>query len=373
MSDAASPWIVSRRYDLAWFFGGAAASVAALALYFVFHVPVVILFWVWTLAFDGPHIGAAFTRTYLDREEWRSRKGVLLIALLTFAIGPLCLLLNVVTGSPEPFQLYLGVVTFYAYYHVVRQHYGFLALYTSKSRDFNPIDLRIDRWFLYIGCWAPYFYFVLTHPRSRVLLRLPAEGPGTAWERVAIGLCLALWALSLIAFLVRLVVRGRERLRQPRTAFLGITVLLSSVVYFYVARFEPAYVHSNGPDQDFLLLSVVVGMFHSLQYLGLVWFHNRNRYASEEDFGVARTLNRSPLPYLLFCLVFSGIVYLGFAASTGVFPGFHFGEGVHWGPVTLNQLGFCLWWGLAVNHYYLDQKIWRIRGDERLKKNLGLA
>jgi hypothetical protein len=32
-----------------------------------------------------------------------------------------------------------------------------------------------------------------------------------------------------------------------------------------------------------------------------------------------------------------------------------------------------IWWGIALNHYYLDQKIWRIRGDERLKKNLGLA
>jgi hypothetical protein len=31
MSDAAS-WIVSRRNDLAWFFGGAVASLAALAL-----------------------------------------------------------------------------------------------------------------------------------------------------------------------------------------------------------------------------------------------------------------------------------------------------------------------------------------------------
>src|SRR5262245_57482928 len=62
-------WIVSPRYDLAWFFGGALISAVVLGLYFGAGVPIVLLFWIWLLAFDGPHIGAAFTRTYLDRRE----------------------------------------------------------------------------------------------------------------------------------------------------------------------------------------------------------------------------------------------------------------------------------------------------------------
>jgi hypothetical protein len=372
MSDA-SPWIVSRRYDLAWFFGGAVASLAALALHFAAGVPIVILFWVWLLGFDGPHIGAALTRTYVDREEWRARPRVLLLSLLTFAIGPVFLGLNLLTGSPDPFLLFLGAATFYGYYHVVRQHYGFLALYKAKSRDLEPIDLQVDRWFLYVGCWAPYVYFLLTHPRARVLIRLsPGEPTGTL-ERLAVLLCIGIWATALSVFLARLVAGGWARLRQPKSAYLLVTVLLYTVVYVFVARFEPVYAQSNGPDQDFLLLSVVVTIFHNIQYVGLVWFHNRNRYTSEGDFGAARAINHSAGFYLLACLTFSAIVYLGFAASTGVFPVLHFGLHTRWGPVTLNQIGLCLWWGVAMNHYYLDQKIWRIRGDERLKKNLGLA
>jgi hypothetical protein len=368
-------WIVSRRYDLAWFFGGAFASLAVLALYFAAHVPVLVLFWVWTIALDGPHIGAAFTRTYADREEWRSRRRVLLVSLLTFAVGPLFLLLNAVTGSQDPFLLFLGLVTFYAYYHVVRQHYGFLALYKARNRDGDRIDFQVDRAFLYVGCWAPYVYFLLTHPKARVLLRLPPEGPSGLLDRAALVLCLGLWGAALLAFVVRLFARPRERLRQPQTAYLLITVLLYSVVYFFVARFEPAYAQSNGPDQDFLLLSVVTSIFHSIQYLGLVWFHNRNRYGapSDVDYGPARPINRSIGSYLLVCLIFSAVVYLGSAASTGVFPVFHFGQGLRWGSVSLNQVGLSLWWGIALNHYYLDQKIWRIRGDAQLKKNLGLA
>ena len=115
-------WIVSRNFDLLCFFGGAALSLLFLGLYFAAGVSIVALWWVWLLAFDGPHIGAAFTRTYLDANEWRKNRDVLLASLLTFAIGPLALLASILTRSNDPFLLYLGFATFYGYYHVVRQH-----------------------------------------------------------------------------------------------------------------------------------------------------------------------------------------------------------------------------------------------------------
>lgn len=366
-------WIVSPKFDLAWFFGGALASLSVLALYFAAHVPIVLLFWVWLLGFDGPHIGAAFTRTYFDREEWRKRPRMLLVSLLSFAVGPVFLALNLVTGSQDPFLLYLGLATFYGYYHVVRQHYGFLALYKAKNGDLGPTDLRIDRWALYSGCWAPYVYFLLTHPKARVLIRLSPGSPQALWEKALILLTLAIWGAALLVFVVRQLVRPRVAPRLPQTTYLLVTTLLYSLVYFFVARYEPVYAASRGPDQDFLLLSVVVVVFHNIQYLGLVWFHNRNRYGEGTGYGPAERINRSVGRYLATCLGFSGIVYLLFAASTGVFPYLHFGLETRWGPITFNQVGLCLWWGLAINHYYLDQKIWRIRGDASLKKNLGLV
>lgn len=42
-------WIVSRRYYLTWFFGGALLSLLVLALYFGAHVSIVVLFWIWIL------------------------------------------------------------------------------------------------------------------------------------------------------------------------------------------------------------------------------------------------------------------------------------------------------------------------------------
>ena len=97
-------WIVGRRYDLLWFFGGMGVSLAFVGLSLGAGVSIVVLWWTWILFFDGPHIAAAFTRTYVDREEWRKRRGVLIISLLLFAVGPACLGLNLLTGSDLPSQ-----------------------------------------------------------------------------------------------------------------------------------------------------------------------------------------------------------------------------------------------------------------------------
>ena len=371
-SRAASGWIVSPRYDLPWFFGGALASVAAIGLVFAARVPIVVLYWIWLLAFDGPHIGAAFTRTYLDRDEWRTRRRVLLVSLLAFAVGPVFLTANLATGTTEPFQLYLGLATLYGYYHVVRQHYGFLALYKARTKDADRIDFHVDRAFLYASCWAPYAYFILTHPRARVLLRLAPDGPNGGLEKAAVAATLVVWGAATLAFLVRLLPRLGERLRRPHVPYLIVTAALYAVTYLVVGRYEPVYAASRGPDQDFLLIQILVTLPHNVQYLGLVWFHNRNRYGSAEgDPGPARAVNRTPARYLAACLAFSGVVYFLSAASTGVFPGIQFFLEAKVGPFTANQLALCAWWGLAFNHYYLDQKIWRIRGDDRLKRALG--
>ena len=278
-ADAPPPrWLVTPAFDLTWFFGGAALSLIVLGLYFVAGAPIVALWWIWLLAFDGPHIGAAFTRTYFDRDEWRRRPGLLLTSLLTFALGPLFLAATIITGSPDPFLLFLALATFYGYYHVVRQHYGFVALYNTVNHDWNPRSVALDKWTLYIGCWAPYAYFLLTHPKARELLRLTTTHPAPL-EAFAAYALLALWLIVIGRFILRHLADEGFRLRNPKTPYLAGTVILYGFIYFAIARFEPVYGASQGPDQDFLLLSIVIVIFHNLQYVGLVWFHNRNRYA----------------------------------------------------------------------------------------------
>jgi hypothetical protein len=208
------------------------------------------------------------------------------------------------------------------------------------------------------------------HPEMRRLLRLEAHVISPA-ERAVAWAMVGLWALSIAVFAARAVLTGRAR--TPKFAYVLLTLGLYGAVYFLVGRVEPAYRAATTPDQMFMLVMSVLTIFHNVQYLGLLWLHNRNRYAGEGDWGAARAVNRSVGAFLAFCLAFSGLVYFTFAASTGVFAGVAWFLDAKVGPVRVNDLGLCLWWGLAIHHYYLDQKIWRIRGDARLKRNLGLA
>jgi hypothetical protein len=51
---------VSRGFDLSLFFGGALLSLVAVGLALVAGVPIVILWWIWLLGFDGPHMMATY-------------------------------------------------------------------------------------------------------------------------------------------------------------------------------------------------------------------------------------------------------------------------------------------------------------------------
>jgi len=66
-------WIISRRDDMVWFIGSAAISYLALAL-MALGFPVTLIYFIWLIGVDGPHVIATVSRTYFDKHE-RARLG----------------------------------------------------------------------------------------------------------------------------------------------------------------------------------------------------------------------------------------------------------------------------------------------------------
>src|SRR3954471_657727 len=157
-------WIISAREDLLWFIGSVASSYALYALYVGRIVPLVPMVIAWAVLIDAPHVFATFSRTYFDREERRTRGRLLWWSLLFFAAGPLLVLAGLGFA-------FFFVAALWAYYHLVKQHYGFMVLYKKKNNDLAPIDNALDRWFLMFAFIYPFVAFIANDPAA--MARVP--------------------------------------------------------------------------------------------------------------------------------------------------------------------------------------------------------
>src|SRR5437667_12128323 len=146
-------WIINAREDLVWFIGSVASSYALLILYVTGTVPLLPMVAAWAILIDAPHVFGTFSRTYFDRSEWHSRKRLLLGSLLFFIVGPTLVLLGF------GFWFFF-VAALWAYYHLVKQHYGFMVLYKKKNNDLAALDNALDRWLLMFAFNYPFVAFI---------------------------------------------------------------------------------------------------------------------------------------------------------------------------------------------------------------------
>ena len=315
--------------DLSLVAGSAVAGYIYLALHLLLQVPVSYLWWFWSVGFDGTHIFAMASRTYFDREARASHRRLFIGSLVFFfSIGPLLVL----AGQVKWLALFVGV---WAYYHVLRQHYGFLMLYKVNNRDLNARDNQLDTRFLFLMLAVPPFHrFLVHHPEE---LGLPAH---IALERVLPVVDYLLWggALALTAaYVLRQVRRWQsgDPLNVPKLLLLGGIIPLHWVTFAFMS---------------WRAAVPTVTIVHNLQYHALVWFHNRNKYGQEAEGGrfgrVPKAVSRSLIAYALLALAFS-LAYR--------IPGHTLSRA--------SELAFGFFCGFGLTHYYLDSKIWRVRQD----------
>src|SRR5881397_4079826 len=158
-------WIINAREDLIWFIGSVASSYALLILYVSGVVPLIPMVAGWAILIDAPHVFGTFSRTYFDAFEWKTRKRLLLASLLFFIVGPAMVLL----GAGFTFFF---IADLWAYYHLVKQHYGFMVLYKKKNNDLAAVDNALDRLLLLFAFNYPFVAFVAQDPEARA--RVPA-------------------------------------------------------------------------------------------------------------------------------------------------------------------------------------------------------
>ncbi|HEY3579586.1 MAG TPA: hypothetical protein VGK82_03550, partial [Pyrinomonadaceae bacterium] len=158
-------WIIGARDDLVWFIGSVVSSYLLLVLYVNGIVPLLPMIALWAILIDAPHVFGTFSRTYFDRAERQSRARLLWGSLVFFAIGPIAVL----AGAGFVFFF---VAALWAYYHLVKQHYGFMVLYKKKNGDLARIDNALDRLLLLFAFNYPFVEFIARDPEA--MARVPA-------------------------------------------------------------------------------------------------------------------------------------------------------------------------------------------------------
>jgi hypothetical protein len=321
-AQAKTSWIISRRDDLMWFVGSALAGYLALGLMAV-GFPFTLIYFVWFVGVDGPHVIATVTRTYFDKQQ-RARLGWLL-----WTLPPLILIGPAFVWLGQASLFYLLAVC-WQHFHIAKQHVGFVMLWKAKNKEREPAEAKLDRWFLLTSTILPLGLFVI---RTRVASLSPYLWiPAGAY---------ALLAAAYVAYQVRKWRTGKA-MNAPKLMLLGVLVPLQWLAFAYASNF--------GPD-GVLRAGIALGLFHSFQYHRLLWFHNKNRYRApeaREKYGFAAVLAKD-FGYYLFAAI--GLHFLTTILPLAYFP-------VEWLKAAI--------WGFPFMHYLLDSKIWRVRGDKEL-------
>jgi len=354
-------WIISARDDLVWLIGSVLSSYALLVLYVSGILPLVPMVALWAILIDAPHVFGTFSRTYFDRTERRNRSRLLWGSLLFFAVGPVMVL----AGAG---LIFFFIAALWAYYHLVKQHYGFMVLYKKKNNDLAPLDNALDRLLLLFAFNYPFVAFIAQDPEAMV--RVP-EVLRSGVNGLATILLVATIVLA-VAWLGRQFQRAitGEPLNVPKYLLLAAAIPMHWIVLLTPMPHKP------------IAIVAILTIYHNLQYHRLIWFHNQkyqvrpsptgNGEASEvrRQYGAAELISRRLLYYIAFGILF-GLLYQGPRQILG-YISLKNGDGLAGAKSAGIQLGISFLWGYAFIHYYLDSKIWRIRRDPSVGKALNM-
>jgi hypothetical protein len=367
----------------------------------------------WAILIDAPHVFGTFSRTYFDRTERRNRGRLLWGSLLFFVVGPLMVLFG--AGL-----VFFFVAALWAYYHLVKQHYGFMILYKKKNSDLAPIDNALDRLLLLFAFNYPFVAFIARDPEA--MARVPS-----LLQRSVNSLATLLLA-GTIVLAIAWVGRQIQRVTLDQPLNLPKYLLLAAAIpMHWVVLLTPM------PHKPIAIVAILT-IYHNLQYHRLIWFHNQKYKAGDlgcspaaqgssptvregssermgfsaaaqgssptvregfmdrivcspgdqaqnaqatrsgelrQKYGAAELISRRLIFYVALGILF-GIIYQGPRQYLG-YISLKNGQGTGANDQSFaTQLGISFLWGYAFIHYYLDSKIWRVRRDPSVGRALNM-
>ena len=311
-------------------------------------------------------------------------------SFLWFVIGPVTILL--LYAARAAFHLPVGAesvgwvawsnfFTFYALFHIAKQHWGFISLYKRKNGDLaDARENRADQLFFYTAIWLP-FVAMLTAPWYT-----DVDGKPFGFTLVHVGnttlgallhvACHVAFFATCAAYVFFQIEQWRKGLTRngPKLAYLAVVMPL----YYFTFSIHPLLA-------SFWVLTT--GLGHCAQYHRVVWAYGDAKYALEEE-------ERRPAPpgasssenvalYAVLGVTFGILTLQGPGARFVTAPladmldaslfqrAFAFLDR-HAGVDLGLKVAAAFVSGVRLHHFYVDSKIWRVSKSAALAKNLNV-
>lgn len=354
MSQQPLRWIVSPRFDLAWFIGpGLLALLAGLAVGVILEPAEDDSLALWiggVVLVDVAHVWASLYRTYLDPEARKLHASllawtpvlVLLVGFMAHAISP---------------RLFWGALAYVAVFHFIKQQEGFALLYLRAGKQTAALDRHLTKAAIWAGTAGPVIWWHAHLPR-RFAWFMPDDFVAGMPQLIGTIAVMAQLPILLAFFLRRAWLRRGGRPGHPMVAIL--VALTAASWNLGIAVFDDGRV--------FTITNVFI---HGVPYLALVWVA-----------GGAQQVRRrlAEVGTLALVAAFWGVLVLLAFAEEALWDRlvWHehevlFGEGT----LALGEFGLALAVALLsvpqATHYVLDRYIWRVGPkNPRLAGQLGL-
>lgn len=411
-------WIINKKQDLLWLIGSVLMTYVLLSIYYglnyfvdvSFVVASSVVYFIWIIVFDAPHIFATYTRTYFDK-DFRQKNARLIYGVLSlFLIGPAYMFLFYTIGSKEQYRAaFLFFNRFgllYAFYHLIRQHWGFVALYNRKSGHNSIFQIRLESILLWSGTIYPLIYHELyNYTPFGIAETKIGDISFQDWQFVGItmfaiagffltltsifkkkplaSILLKVSSIFCIAAIVLFVTLylGINKCLKELLFLSGSAFIIATILYISCLFYQKKEIKSSLPKLLLLVFILVthnlvfrlnmpymaafacVTVFHNIQYHAIIRFHNKNKYLTDEKkYGWASNITKNVGLFVILAFSFNLInslprEYIGSMNIDEIFIYF----------------AAAFFWGVGFHHYVLDATIWRPSRDHEIKSNLNLS
>lgn len=347
-------WIEGPFFDLVFISGAVLGHFLYLFVLTVTGVSSVFAYFAYSALLDAPHSVATHLRVFESRQSREAHLRTWRWSFLLYLVGPASVAIGLTWSTGLPFKLFHFSVFAWASYHLVRQHYGLYCLYQTRGGLRSARIKKVGASLFQAVFILNAIYYLLVGPIDERMFGqdlLPKEVLGALLWVIAVGVCV-LFSCELLEL-----VRSKGK-SLPKLIFVMCLASFYGFLYF------------SGQIYDLDVFSVMplATIQHNIQYLAFVRLHQKKVLSTT----VSKPMVAVKAWQFLAVVLSLGFLIRGVEWSTTsvasffpkIYVDFPLGQGMTFYGLMLTFL-----LGYSLQHYFLDQYLWRLSRDSTYQRS----